>query len=298
MTDGVDCIVLEFDKKDKWYNAGDTVTGNVQVICLETTKFNQLVLCLCGKLKITWIESSASGNNVLSDTIPYLYQQIVIREAISRDKMSQWIFPGKWTYPFSFELDPHLPHSLDDAKYGSMHYQGCVKLYMPGARESDSLEEGFFVRANDDEHSQQANEDNLPKENVEYGKIKKIFSKPKNLEVVVKLKRNIYKPGQTIRPVVEVFLERGASASIDTVTCCLVQEAVFTVNIDQDDEAKNKEVMVWGYAEQKQAIKAGELITFKDLRVKIDENIQLTGYPGTDNIDIGYFIHAVAKTPK
>ena len=38
--------------------------------------------------------------------------------------------------------------------------------------------------------------------------------------------------------------------------------------------------MVWGYAEQKQAIKAGELITFKDLRVKIDENIQLTGYPG------------------
>ena len=24
--------------------------------------------------------------------------------------------------------------------------QGCVKLYMPGSRESDSLEEGFFVR--------------------------------------------------------------------------------------------------------------------------------------------------------
>ena len=37
--------------------------------------------------------------------------------------MSQWIFPGKWTYPFSFKLDPHLPHSLDDAKYGSMQYQ-------------------------------------------------------------------------------------------------------------------------------------------------------------------------------
>jgi len=38
------------------------------------------------------------------------------------------------------------------------------------------------------------------------------------------------------RPVVEVFLERGASASIDTVTCCLVQEAVFTVNIGKYTE--------------------------------------------------------------
>ena len=52
----------------------------------------------------------------------------VVKKADPKDKMSKWIFPGTHTFPFSVKLDKYLPHSLDDAKYGSMIYTAMVEL--------------------------------------------------------------------------------------------------------------------------------------------------------------------------
>ena len=47
-----------------------------------------------------------------------------------------------------------------------------------------------------------------------------------------------------------------------------------------ENESRKKEVLVCGSADQQQTAKAGQLATYPDLALLIDENIPLTGYPG------------------
>ena len=59
------------------------------------------------QMKITWIEASALGNEVLSDTLPYLFQQIVIRE-VSQEFVYAFLYSQNITLTHNIFLIPYL----------------------------------------------------------------------------------------------------------------------------------------------------------------------------------------------
>ena len=75
----------------------------------------------------------------------------------------------------------------------------------------------------------------------------------------------------------------------------LVQEMVYICNMDQEDEVRKKEVQVLGEWKSEEKVGQGETRKFNDIKILISKDIPITGFPHLDLIDVGYYIHAVAK---
>ena len=91
----------------------------------------------------------------------------------------------------------------------------------------------------------------------------------------------------------------------------LVQEMIYTCNLDEVDESRKKEVLVMAEDRNEEDADPGEKETYADFKLRIDKytngdhfeinicyirNMPPTGFPHCDYIECGYFIHAVAKT--
>ena len=63
----------------------------------------------------------------------------------------------------------------------------------------------------------------------------------------------------------------------------------------QVDELRKKEVLVVGECSTEENIEPGQKRKFPDLGLLIEKNFPFTGFPHSDFIEVGYFIHAVAK---
>ena len=74
-----------------------------------------------------------------------------------------------------------------------------------------------------------------------------------------------------------------------------MQEMVYTCNPDADDERRKKEVLVVGVFNKEETIDPGEKKSFDDMYLLIEKNIPISGFPHCEYIDVGYFVHAVAK---
>eukprot|EP00091_Calanus_sinicus_P000914 TRINITY_DN10875_c0_g1_i1.p1 TRINITY_DN10875_c0_g1~~TRINITY_DN10875_c0_g1_i1.p1 ORF type:complete len:147 (-),score=59.55 TRINITY_DN10875_c0_g1_i1:9-449(-) len=111
----------------------------------------------------------------------------------------------------------------------------------------------------------------------------------------MKLDKSVYKQGQIIRPVVECTVEQG-KCDVDAVMVVLVQEMIYTCNLDEVDESRKKEVLVMAEDRNEEDADPGEKETYADFKLRIDKNMPPTGFPHCDFIECGYFIHAVAKT--
>ena len=92
----------------------------------------------------------------------------------------------------------------------------------------------------------------------------------------------------------EVSLEKGG-VDVSGVSVLLVQEMIFTCNMDEEDERMKKEIQVCGEWSKDQVIKAGDNAAFDDVEIMITKDTPVTGFPFCDFIDAGYFLHAVAK---
>ena len=92
----------------------------------------------------------------------------------------------------------------------------------------------------------------------------------------------------------EITLEKG-NTSVEGVVVLLVQEMIYTCNINQEDELSKKEVQVMGQWSSKDRVEPGESRKFDDVKILIAKDLPITGFPHLDLIDVGYYIHAVAK---
>ena len=95
-------------------------------------------------------------------------------------------------------------------------------------------------------------------------------------------------------PFVEITVEKG-KCPIEGLMVLLVQEMVYTCNLGQDDEMMKKEVLVVGECFIEDKIAPGEKKEFAEVEILIEKNLPATGFPHCDYIEVGYFIHAVAK---
>merc|ERR1719273_2010577 len=77
----------------------------------------------------------------------------------------------------------------------------------------------------------------------------------------------------------------------------LVQETIFTCNLGEDDERAKKEVLVVGEWQQDKEVAGGAEEKFQEVEILVAKDLPVTGFPHCDLIDMGYFIHAIAKTP-
>lgn len=299
--DGVDNLVIYWDDDDGCYNAGQLLTGRVEVHVLKTTSFRGIRLEIKGSMKIKWNETD--GGNI----IPFEEYESLLNENLDiftpnlKDKNARWIFPGKHIYNFKYQLPMNLPYCLDGSRYGRIEYKTKAKLLIPGTNPVESLEEEFFLHSKTTERDEAMllkMEDELPKENVEYGVLGGgCFVKKSHVELFMKLEKTVYKQGQIIHPYVECSVEQG-QCEVDAVMILLVQQSIFTCNLDDFDEAKKKESMVMGMAMNEEDADGGETEKYTDLTIPIDKNLPPTGFPHCDFIETGYFLHAVAKTNK
>ena len=92
-------------------------------------------------------------------------------------------------------------------------------------------------------------------------------------------------------------LEKG-SVSVPGLMVLLVQEMLYTCNLGEDDERMKKEVQVMDEWSSDTLTQAGDSSTFSDVELMIAKDIPVSGFPHCDLIDVGYYIHAVAKVVK
>ena len=74
-----------------------------------------------------------------------------------------------------------------------------------------------------------------------------------------------------------------------------MQEMIYTCNINQEDELSKKEVQVMGEWRTEERVGQGDTKKFSDIKILISKDLPITGFPHLDLIDVGYYIHAVAK---
>ena len=56
--DGIDNVVVNLDRKEAVFRVGETMTGNIVVICNETTAVRGVRLKILGRMNIHWKEVS------------------------------------------------------------------------------------------------------------------------------------------------------------------------------------------------------------------------------------------------
>lgn len=293
-------MVIYWDDNDGEYNAGQLLTGRIEVFVLKTTSFRGIRLKLTGTMRIKWVEMEAGSAIPYEEFESLVYENLDIFTPNLRDRDARWIFPGKHTYKFSYRLPVDIPYTLDGSRYGRVEYKSKAELLIPASNPVESQEEEFILRSRPEpkvEAELAALEGVLPRENAEYGRLGGgCFAKTQHVELFIKLDRSVYKQGQLIRPTVECTVEKG-KCDVDGVICVLVQETIFTVNLDEPDELKKKEILVMSEARSDEDADGGEkeVYTFK---LKVDSNLPPTSFPHSDYIECGYFVHAVAKTSK
>ena len=82
---------------------------------------------------------------------------------------------------------------------------------------------------------------------------------------------------------------------MDGVTVLLVQEMIYTCNKNQEDELSKKEIQVMGEWSSMDKVGQGETRKFNDIKILISKDLPITGFPHLDLIDVGYYVHAIAK---
>ena len=298
---GIDNIFIHFDDDDGLYEAGQTLSGKIVVLVGSTIPIGGIKLVLHGKMVIKWMELEAGS------MIPHEEHEILLNDVIFvfkpdfKDTYSKWLFPGRHVYNFEYQLPKNIPYSVDGSKYGRIEYKSKAEVNVLNSKPVESLEEEFFLHSRMEDGMEEEYlqlEATLPKENVEYGSLGGgCFVKKSKAEIFVKLEKNIYKQGQKIYPRVEVAVENG-KCPIEGVVVLLVQEMIYMCDPGQIDELRKKEVLVVGECSSEESIEPGEKKEFTDLSILVEKNLPLTGFPHSDFIDVGYFVHAVAKVRK
>ena len=298
-TDGIENVFIRFEDKDGFYEAGQMLSGKIVVLVKSTTHFGGVRLYLSGTMKIKWMEVEAGAY------VPYEEHEILLSEMIKivnpdkrKDKNALWIFPGRHEYRFDYLLPTNLPYSLDGSKYGRIEYKTKAEVIITPLISVESLEEEFFIHSKhdpDDEAKLEKVGLSLPKENVEYGDLGgNCFVKKSQAEIFLKIEKSMSKQGQKIKARVEIAIEPG-KCGLEGVHLLLVQETIFTCNLDTADETMKKEVLVVGEFMKEEKILPGECKVYDDMYILIEKNLPISGFPHCNFIEAGYFVHAVAK---
>lgn len=297
---GIDNVLIRFDDKDGFYEAGQVLSGKVIVSVSSTTSFAGVQLKLTGTLKIKWMEMEAGSMIPFEEFQMLLNDKVDIFRVNRKKPQEAWIFPGKHVYDFRYQLPFDLPYSLDGSRYGRIEYKSKAEVLIPNSYPIESLEEEFFIHSRDsreEEDAQMAQELSLPKENTEYGSVGGgCFSRKSHIEVHMKLDRSVYKQGQHIKPEVEVTLETG-KVKVESLMVLLVQEMVYACNLGEEDECRKKEILVVSDQLVPEEVGPGEHRKFSP-NLAISKALPATGFPHCDCIQLGYSVHAVAKVGK
>ena len=246
---------------------------------------------------IKWMELDAGS------MIPYEEHEILLNDEKFVFKPNfkalyeKWLYPGKHEYEFAYELPTHMPYNVD-GKYGRIEYKSKAQVLLMNSKQVESLEEEFFLHSKSEEGVEDEYlelEKTLPKKNVEYGSLGGgCFVRKSQAEIYLELPQNVYRQGERIKPRVEVTVETG-KCPVEGVILLLVQEMIYMCDPGQVEELRKKEVLVVGECVREEHIEPGEKKEFTDLGVLIEKNLPLTGFPHCEFIEVGYFIHAVAK---
>jgi len=297
---GIDNVLIRFDDKDGFYEAGQVLSGKVIVSVSSTTSFAGVQLKLTGTLKIKWMEMEAGSMIPFEEFQMLLNDKVDIFRVNRKKPQEAWIFPGKHVYDFRYQLPFDLPYSLDGSRYGRIEYKSKAEVLIPNSYPIESLEEEFFIHSRDsaeEEELQMAQELSLPKENTEYGSVGGgCFARKSHIEVHIKLDRSVYKQGQHIKPEVEVTLETG-KVKVEGLMVLLVQEMVYACNLGEEDECRKKEILVVSDQLVPEEVGPGEQKKFSP-NLAISKALPATGFPHCDCIQLGYSVHAVAKVGK
>ena len=262
------------------------------------TPIGGIKLIIQGKMRIKWMELEGGSMISHEEHEILLNGDKFVFKPDFKDTYSKWLYPGRHEYKFAYDLPITMPYSLDGSKYGRIEYKSKAEVIVMNSKPVESLEEEFFIHSKSEDGVEEEYlelEKTLPKQNVEYGSLGGgCFVKKSQAEIFLELPRNMYRQGQKIYPVVEVTVEQG-KCPIEGVNILLVQEMIYMCEPGQVDELRKKEVLVVGECSTEENIEPGQKREFTDLGLLIEKNLPLTGFPHSDFIEVGYFIHAVAK---
>jgi len=293
--DGIDNISLQFTRTPAMYRAGEDLMGKIVVVCDDTTPVKGIKLHIFGRMNIYWKKVEGGATSEFAEIEDYIDESIKIWVPNPRKKDEQWIYPGTREFPFTYQLPVDLPESLEDSRYATINYTVKSTVYMTLGRTSSSMEETFYLQALPDPSVPKPAEEDLPKENCVYETVSAGCWGKSHIELYLKLEKNVFKLGETIKVHVECTVKGGRS-EIDKIIVILVQEAIYVCNMGMKEEARKKERLIFSEAQDPEDAEPGECQEY-DLELKVEDVLPLTDFPWCDFIQMGYFIHVVARTP-
>ena len=109
--DGIDNVTVNFDRNPPNYTAGEILTGNVHVLCDDTTpvkgiRVRYLWTCihsdisettqlnLVGQLTIYWKKVEGGNTTEFAEFEDYIDESITVWTPNPRKREEQWIYPG------------------------------------------------------------------------------------------------------------------------------------------------------------------------------------------------------------
>jgi len=129
---------INFSCDKPYYLGGEFVNGNVDINLVQIVPNVQAV---CLKLKgfertrIEQLRSEKRGEQMVWVTDIFKDEKIFFNQTVILYKIGNNMMPGKYTFPFSYQLPPNLPGVFNDQRKdvrGAIVYKLKVFLDMPG----------------------------------------------------------------------------------------------------------------------------------------------------------------------
>ncbi|KAF9807269.1 hypothetical protein SFRURICE_001701 [Spodoptera frugiperda] len=107
---GVICQILLDKTANGVFQAGGLVTGTLKYFIDKPTQYKSITMCLLGKGKCQWTESTSSSTSYYSNSEEFTNQ--IVNLYVNTDKKE--LVSGAFEYPFQFLLPIDIPPSFKD----------------------------------------------------------------------------------------------------------------------------------------------------------------------------------------
>ncbi|EQC27969.1 hypothetical protein SDRG_14245 [Saprolegnia diclina VS20] len=127
---GKGTVLVTVDKP--YYISGELITGSLHVDILEPIECNEVVVLVNGKERVRWTEQHTVTRDGKSHTETRTFSEgrEFFKSKLVLFNVQQHLSPGKYIYPFQYQLPTGLPGSFDNENHSNV--KGKIEYAIKG----------------------------------------------------------------------------------------------------------------------------------------------------------------------
>ncbi|TMW65704.1 hypothetical protein Poli38472_008346 [Pythium oligandrum] len=226
-------IGIKVDKP--FYIAGELVTGAIYIHVFEPIECSAVILKATGKEKLKWTEvhtHTDSDGTIKTERTSHEKETEFFKQKIVLCSVDQVFAPGKYVYPFSYQLLPDLPGVFEMDEYSEGHierldaairYKLKATLDIEGFLAKDLKAKCFLVV------HERLTESIRPSEDSTTQQVNFLCCINKGTcQLGVAMDKNVYIPGEAAQ--ISCRIVNGSQVDIQAMRCKLFQDLTLRVN--------------------------------------------------------------------